>query len=162
LDKSNKVNRLAITKMANALSSWKTRVKNKIENKESWEKISKGEPMLDEVEFKKFKAEMETADAKAWTEWGQSMRELNLGNHQCGSGCYRGTKAIWVAEDAEVERLGKENPWLKITDEQVRNFVRARYYLDKVTKEFVTDDDDVRKLEEKLVRNLPAVHLLSY
>jgi hypothetical protein len=81
LEKSNKVNRLAITKMANGLSSWKARVKNKMENKESWEKISKGEPMLDEVEFKKFKAEIETTDAKAWTEWGQSMRELNLGNH---------------------------------------------------------------------------------
>jgi hypothetical protein len=87
---------------------------------------------------------------------------LNLGNHRCGSGGYRGKKAIWAAEDAEVEHLGKENPWLKITDEQVRNFVWAHYYLDKVTKEFITDDDDVRKFEEKLVRNLPMVHLLSY
>jgi hypothetical protein len=47
-------------------------------------------------------------------------------------------------------------------DEQIRNFVWAHYYLDKETKEFITDDDDVRKFEEKLVRNLPAVHLLSY
>ena len=47
-------------------------------------------------------------------------------------------------------------------DEQTHYFVRARYYLDKVTKEFVTDDDEVRLFEKKLVRNLPTVHLLSY
>ena len=102
LEKSNKVNRLAITKMANALSSWRTRVKNKITKKESWEKIKKGEPMIDEDEFKIFKAEMETDEAKAWTEWGREMREQNIGNHQCGSGGYRGKKAIWAWEDAEV------------------------------------------------------------
>jgi hypothetical protein len=162
LDLSNKVNKLAITKMSNALSSWKTRVKNKITKNESWEDIKKGEPMLDEDEFKIFKAEMETDEAKAWTEWGRSMREQNIGNQRCGSGGYRGKKAIWAAEDAEVARLGKVNPWLKITDEQTRYFVRARYYLDKVTKEFVTDDDEVRLFEKKLVRNLPTVHLLSY
>jgi hypothetical protein len=58
MSKSSKVNRLAITKMANALSSWRSRVKNKIEKGESWEKIRRGEPMLDEAEFEKFKAEM--------------------------------------------------------------------------------------------------------
>jgi hypothetical protein len=162
LEKSNKVNRLAITKMANALSSWRTRVKNKIGKKESWEKIKKGEPMIDEDEFKIFKAEMESDEVKAWTKWGREMRGLNIGNQRCGSGGYRGKKAIWAAEDAELERLGKDNMFLKITDEQVRNFVRARYYLDQDTKEFVTDDEDVRKFEKKLVRNLPAVHLLSY
>ena len=95
-------------------------MKNKIAKKESWEKIKKGEPMIDEDEFKIFKAEMETDEAKAWTEWGREMREQNIGNHRCGSGGYRGKKAIWAREDAEVERLGKENPFLKITDEQTR------------------------------------------
>src|SRR4051812_16907470 len=51
LDPSNKVNRSAITKMANALSSWRTRVRNKITKKESWEKIKNGEPMINEDEF---------------------------------------------------------------------------------------------------------------
>ena len=137
-------------------------MKNKITKKECWEKIKKGEPMIDEDEFKIFKAETETDDSKEWMEWGRKMQEQNIGNHQCGSGGYRGKKAIWAWEDAEVERLGKENPFLKITDEQTRNFVRARYYQDKDTMEVVTDDDDVRKFEEKLVSNLPAVHLLSF
>ncbi|KAM0927897.1 hypothetical protein ACQ4PT_002140 [Festuca glaucescens] len=154
----NKVNRLAITKMSNALSSWRSRVKNKIEKGESWEKIKKGELMLDEAEFEKFNAEMASDEAKAWTEWGQQMRVLNLGKHHLGSGGYRGKIPVWEKEDAELARLEKPNPWLKITDLHVRNFVWARYYLDKETMEFVTDDDDVKKFEEKLVRNLPAVH----
>ena len=49
---------------------------------------------------------------------------------------------------------GKTNPWHQITDEQVRNFVRSRYYLNKETGEFVIDDDDVKKFEKMLVRNL--------
>ena len=82
------------------------------------------------------------------------MRELNIGNHHLGSGGYRGKKPIWEKEDREIARLGKENPWEKIMYEQVRNFVRPRYYLNSVTGEFVTDDDDVRKFEKVLVRNL--------
>ncbi|KAM0917192.1 hypothetical protein ACQ4PT_009630 [Festuca glaucescens] len=158
LSTSNKVNRLAIMKMSNALSSWRSRVKNKIQKGESWEQIKKGEPMLDEAEFEIFKAEMASDEAKAWTEWGQQMRDLNIGKHHLGSGGYRGKLPVWEKEDAELARLGKPNLWLKITDLQVRNFVRARYYLDKETMEFVTDDDDVNKFEKKLVRNLSAVH----
>jgi hypothetical protein len=77
---------MAIAKMSNALSSWKSRVKNKIEKGESWEKIKKGEPMLDEAEFEIFKAGVASDEAKAWTEWGMQMRELNLGKHHLGSG----------------------------------------------------------------------------
>jgi hypothetical protein len=44
--------------MSNALCSWRTQVKKKIDKGDSWEKISKGEPMLDEAEFKILKAEM--------------------------------------------------------------------------------------------------------
>ena len=46
------------------------------------------------------------------------------------------------------------NPWEKITDEQTRYFVWSRYYLDKNTGEFVTDDDAVKDFEKYLVRNL--------
>ena len=63
-------------------------------------------------------------------------------------------KPIWDKEDAEYARLGKENPWEKITDEQTRYFVRSRYYLDKTTGEFVTDDKVVKDFEKYLVRNL--------
>ena len=82
------------------------------------------------------------------------MRKLNLGTHRLGSGGYRGKQPIWDKEDAEIARMGKENPWHKITDEQVRNFVRSRYYLNSAMGEFFTDDDDVRKFEKVLVMNL--------
>ena len=71
-----------------------------------------------------------------------------------GSGGYRGKQPIWDKEDAEVAKLGKENPWHKFTNEQVRNFVRSRYYLKEGKGEFVTDDADVKKFEELLVKNL--------
>jgi hypothetical protein len=46
-------------------------------------------------------------------------------------------------------------------DEQVMQFVRARYYLCPELKEFITDDDDVRKFQKKLVRNLPRISIES-
>jgi hypothetical protein len=64
LERKNKLNRLAIMKISNALSSWKTRLKNKIEAGESWEMISKKEPMLDEDEFNTFKTTCAFDDAK--------------------------------------------------------------------------------------------------
>lgn len=155
--KGNKVNKLALTRMSTALSSWKSRVKNRILDGKSWEEIKKSEPMLDEDEFIKFKAACSTPEGIEWTEWGRRMRDLNIGNQRCGSGGYRGKEAIWAKEDAEYERLGKENPWDKFTDPQVMRFVRARYYLHPVLKEFVTDDEEVRKFQKLLVRNLPRI-----
>ena len=116
--------------------------------------IKTKDPMLDKEDFDAFKLSLSTEESKKWTEWGKKMWDLNLGNHRLGSGGYRGKQPIWDKEDAEVERLGKENPWHKIADEQVRNFVRSRYYLVKDTGEFVTDDDDVKRFEKVLVRNL--------
>ncbi|KAK1668664.1 hypothetical protein QYE76_056823 [Lolium multiflorum] len=159
LERSNPVNKLAITKMSNALSSWKSRVKAKIDKGESFESIKKGEPMLDEAEFQIFKERLDSDDAKAWTEWGRQMHELNLGAHHLGSGGYRGKIPIWEKEDEELARAGKPNPWLKITDLQVRYFVRARYTLDRKTMEFVTEHDDVRKFEEKLNEQLAKADL---
>ena len=85
------------------------------------------------------------------------MRALNLGNHHLGSGGYTGKKPIWDKEDAEVARLGLPNMWHKITDEQVRNFVRSRYYLKPGTGEFVTDYADVLEFEKTLVSNWRCV-----
>ena len=90
LDVGNAVNRLAVTKMSNALSSWKSRVKTKIGKGQSWETISLKEPMIDEEEFNTFKAGLASEEAKIWTAWGKKMRDMNIGNHKCGSGGYRG------------------------------------------------------------------------
>ena len=51
-----------------------------------------------------------------------------------------------------MARLEKENPWHKITDLQVMNFVRSLYYLDWKTGEFVTKDNAVKDFEKYLVR----------
>ncbi|KAM0827572.1 hypothetical protein ACQ4PT_068114 [Festuca glaucescens] len=127
---NKKVHSLALTKMSTALSSWRNRVKRKIDHGESWEKISSKEPSLSKEDFDAFKPSLETEEAKKWTAWGKKMRELNLGVHHCGSGSYRGKQPTWDKEDLEIERLGKENPWLRIADLQTRNYVRSRYYLD--------------------------------
>ena len=58
------------------------------------------------------------------------MQARNIGVHHCGSGGYLGKEPVWAKEDAEIERLGKDNLWHKIKDLQVRNYVRSRYKLD--------------------------------
>ena len=133
-------------------------MKKKIQKGDSWEKISAKEPTLGEDEFNIFKEYVKTEEAKKWTEWGKAMRDQNIGNHWLGSGGYQGILPTWDKEDEEVAHMGKENPWHKITDEQVRNFVRSRYYLNPAG-EFVTDDEDVRKFEKLLVRNLISVDI---
>lgn len=153
-DGNKKVDNFAITKMNTALTSWRGRVKAKIEKGLSWEEISAKEPYIDIEEFEALKLSLASPEAEKWTEWGKQMRAMNLGNHHLGSGGYAGKKPVWDKEDAEVARLGKENPWHKITDEQVRNFVRSRYYLKPGTGEFVTDYKDVLDFEKVLVRNL--------
>jgi hypothetical protein len=149
---NKKVDSLALTKMSTALSSWKNRLKKKIHAGESWERISTKEPSLSLQDFNAFKSYLESDDVKKWTAWGKKMRDLNLGTHHCGSGGYRGKQPTWDKEDAEMVRLGKENPWHKIQDEQARNFVRSRYYLDWETGEFITDHEDVKDFEKYLVR----------
>ena len=129
-------------------------MKKKIKKGQIWEEISAKEPTLDKEEFEIFKESLKSEEATKWTEWGKSMRELNIGNHRLGNGGYRGKQPVWEKEDAIVAKMGKENMWNKFTDEQVRNFVRSRYYLNEATGEFVTDDDDVRTFEKLLVRNL--------
>jgi hypothetical protein len=44
--------------------------------------------------------------------------------------------------------MGKENPWHKIMDLQIRNCVRSRYKLDSKTGEFITEDNDVKEFEK--------------
>ena len=146
------VDNYAITKMSTALSSWKSRVKAKIQKKKSWEDISIQEPHITLEEFEEFKEFLKSEVCAKWTKWGKEMRALNLGNHHLGSGGYKGKQPTWEKEDREIARRNLENPWDKILDEQTRNFVRSRYYLDWATGEFVTKYDDVKKFQEKLVR----------
>jgi hypothetical protein len=74
------------------------------------------------------------------------MYEQNLGHHRLGSGGYRGIQEVWDKEDAKLIRLGKPNMFDKFTDPQVRNFVRACYYLCPKTKEFKTSANAVLRV----------------
>ena len=149
----------AITTMSTALSSWRFRVKKKIDKGDSWEKISKKEPHLSKEDFDALKESFNTKEAKIWSTWGREMQALNIGKHHLGSGGYRGKQPTWDREDKEYIRLGKENPWYKITDIQTRNYVRSRYFLNWKTGEFVTNDPAVQDFEKKLVRNLITAYI---
>ena len=61
---------------------------------------------------------------------------------------------IWDKEDAERAEQGLPARFEKFPDKQTRNFVRARYKEDPVTKELTTDLK-TRALELVLVRNTP-------
>ena len=113
---NKKVDTLALTKMSTALSSWRSRVKKKIMEGKSWEEISRKEPTLEKEDFDILKSYVNTEECTKWTEWGRKMRDQNIGVQHCGSGGYRGKQPVWDKEDREIERLGKENPWHKITD----------------------------------------------
>jgi hypothetical protein len=114
--KDNAVNQLALTKMSTALSSWRTRVKKRIDKKESWEEIKKHEPQLEHDNYVLFKEGLDTDTAKILSAWGKKMHDQNIGHHRLASGSYRGIQHVWDAEDAELIRLGKTNMFDKFTD----------------------------------------------
>ena len=83
------------------------------------------------------------------------MWDLNLGNHKVGPDGYRVVEPIWDKEDAERAEQGLPPRFEKYnSDKQTRNFVRARYKEDLITKELTTDPK-TRALELVLVRNTP-------
>ena len=82
------------------------------------------------------------------------MRELNIGEHTLGPGGYRVAEPIWDKEDAECAELCLPPRFEKYRDKQTRNYVRAWYKEDPVTKE-LTMDPKTKALEHVLVRNTP-------
>ena len=152
--KGNKVNNAALTKMSKALSTWKSNVKRMIEKGESYEKIKEKNPSITEDDYNDFKINCSSTANSESSQWGKEMRELNLGEHTLGPGGYRVAEPIWDKEDAERAEQGLPPRFEKYRDKQTRNFVRARYKEDPVTKELTTDPK-TRALELVLVRNTP-------
>ena len=83
------------------------------------------------------------------------MRDLNLGVHKLGPGGYRVAEPIWDKEDAERAEKGLPPLFNKYLDQQTRNYVRAQYKEDQITKELTTDPKNMA-LELLLVRNTPS------
>src|SRR4051812_11039130 len=104
----NKVNKWALRRMSKALSSWKTRVKNVImEKNKSWEELREKERMIDDATYNLFKARCESEPAKAASAKGKVMRSQVIGNHRLGAGGYRSSKLKWDKEDAEYAAAGQ-------------------------------------------------------
>ena len=85
---------------------------------------------------------------------GERNAGVELREHKLGPGGYRVAEPIWDKEDAERAEQGLPPRFEKYRDKQTRNFLRARYKEDPVTKELTTDPK-TKALEKVLVRNTP-------
>ena len=136
----NKVNSAALTRMSTALSTWRSAVKRMINKGDSYEKIKAKNPSISEDDYKEFKIKCESGASEESSQWGKEMRDLNLGVHKLGPDGYRVVEPIWDKEDAERAEQGLPPRFEKYSgDKQTRNFVRAQYKEDPVTKELTTD-----------------------
>ena len=151
----NKVNSAALTKMSTALSTWRSAVKRMIDKGDSYEKIKAKYSSISEDDYKEFKIKCESSATSESSQLGKQMWELNLGEHKLGPGGYRVAEPIWDKEDAEHAEQGLPRHFEKYSgDKQTRNFLRARYKEEPITKELTTNPK-TRALELVLVRNTP-------
>ena len=151
----NKVNSAALTRMSTTLSTWRSTVKAMIEKGDSYEKIKETNPSISEADYLEFKIKCKSNVSAESSQWGKNMRDLNLGVHQLDPGGYRVAEPIWDKEDAERTEQGLPLRFEKYSgNKQTRNYVRARYKEDPITKELTTDPK-TRALELVLVRNTP-------
>ena len=148
------MNSAALTKMSTALSTWRSAVKRMINKGDSYEKIKAKNPSIGEDDYKEFKIKCESGASEESSQWGKEMRDLNLGVHKLGPGGYRMAEHIWDKEDAERAEQGLPPRFEKYREKQTKNYVRARYKEDPVTKELTTDPK-TKALEKVLVRNTP-------
>ena len=86
---------------------------------------------------------------------GERNAGVELRGTKLGPGGYKVAEPIWDKEDAERAEKGLPLRFDKYSgDKQTRNFLRARYKEDPVTKELTTDPK-TKALELVLVRNTP-------
>ncbi|KAK1621385.1 hypothetical protein QYE76_026902 [Lolium multiflorum] len=142
----NKVHNAALMKMSTALSSWRNRVKTMILKGDSYEKIKETNPSITEQDYQDFKIKCESDSTSDSSQWGKDMRKLNLGTHKLGPGGYQVAQPKWDKEDEERARNGLPPLFSKYKDKQTRNYLRARYRMDLVTKELTTNPE-VKQLE---------------
>jgi hypothetical protein len=122
---------------------------------DSYEKIKETNPSITEQDYQDFKIKCESDSTSDSSQWGKDMRKLNLGTHKLGPGGYQVAQPKWDKEDEERARNGLSPLFSKYKDKQTRNYLRARYRMDPVTKELTTNPE-VKQLEILLVRNAPA------
>ncbi|KAM3313625.1 hypothetical protein ACQJBY_032899 [Aegilops geniculata] len=91
----NKMNSAALAKMSTAPATWRAAVKRMIEKGDSYEKIKEKNPSISEADYLEFKIKCESNATVESSQWGNDMRDLNLGVHKLGPGGYRVAKPIW-------------------------------------------------------------------
>ena len=149
------VNSKAIVKFTKALSSWKCRLREKIDEGLEFEEIHKKWPMITQEQYTIFKDTMKEPASLDMREWGKDLQAKNIGSHKLGSRGYLGKQPVWDKQDAEWARLNIKNPFEEFTDPQERAFIRARFGPDKETGVLVTDPK-TENFVKKLVINLPS------
>src|SRR4051812_19419111 len=132
--------------MSTAPATWRRTVKKMILKGDSYEKIKKTNPSISEADYEEYKLKCDSATVEASSQWGQNMRELNLGVHRLGPGGYRVAEPKWEKDDAERAAQGLPPRIKKYGDKPTDNYVRARYKVNPVTGELTTDPK-VQKLE---------------
>jgi hypothetical protein len=136
--KTNLVNEATITKMSTTLASWRARVKNIIGEGKSPEDIYIKD-WVKEEDLRIFHGKFALPVTDERTQWGKYMRSKNIGNHHLGSGVYFTALPKWKKEDEERKARGKPSLHDNYPTEHAKNFLRARFVADKVTKELTTD-----------------------
>src|ERR1041385_7838630 len=138
--------------MSKSMSTWRSTVKKMITKGVSYEKIKESNPSISETDYAEFKLKCEDTSTSESSQWGKSMRELNLGVHRLGPGGYRMAEPKWDKEDAERAAHGLPPLFKKYGDNPRDNYVRARYKRNSITGELTTDPK-VEELEHLLVKN---------
>ena len=81
-------------------------MKAMIDKGDSYDKIKAKYPLMSEDDYKEFKFKCESPATSESSQWGKEMRQLNLGVHQLGPGCYRVAEPIWDKEEADRAEQG--------------------------------------------------------
>ena len=122
--KRNIVNTQALGKLGKSLSTWRTDVRNMIEEEGAgFDEIQKMWSIISEEDFKEFWDIEATAAKQKLRQWGKDMQKKNVAPHNLGSRGYAGKEPIWQKEDARREG---PNPYDKIKDPLAQKFVMAR------------------------------------
>ena len=165
--KTNIVNSQALLKFTKHLSGYKRMVRAMVKDGKDLSQIQAHFPKVTAQELKHLIDSDELLATKKRREWGQEMRDLNIGNHHLGCRGYVGKNPIWDKEDEAYRQAGIENPHNKFPTQQANDFLRSRYAKQTEDGKLVTNpklvkdvklvtSERVMTFEAKLVRNLPT------
>ena len=81
-------------------------MKSMIEKGDSYGKIKKKNPSISEDDYREFEIKCESSASAEPSQWGEDMRDFNLGVHKLGPGSYRVAEPKWDKEEVERAEQG--------------------------------------------------------